>query len=202
MVPEGEIRVEDIVSRSRFITSLAPASTREQALDFIDRIKDEFADATHNCWAYLVGPPGTTACVGASDDGEPHNTAGRPILSMLEHSGVGDVAVVVTRYFGGVKLGKGGLIRAYGGGAKRALEQVERIEKVALVRAFLSLDYTFSSALKRAYDDYGIELTSEDYTDKVMHFISLPADELDKFSRYVFNLTNGRVEVKLVEEND
>ena len=150
-VPADFVRVEDVISRSRFITTLVMADTRESALSFVDAVKDEFSDATHNCWAYLVGPPGTMGCVGVSDDGEPHGTAGKPMLNVLLHSGLGDVAVVVTRYYGGTKLGRGGLVRAYSGGVKRAVEQCERAQKVAWVRAVLTLDYTYGAPLKQVY---------------------------------------------------
>ena len=111
LVPDlapGEIhRVEDVIRRSRFIATFARASSTEEARDFLERIRAEHAQATHNCWAYVAGEPGSTAQVGASDDGEPKGTAGRPMLTALLHSGVGEVAVVVTRYFGGILLGTG-----------------------------------------------------------------------------------------------
>ena len=120
-VPAAVHRVEQEISRSRFITTVARASTIDEATDFIRRVGAEFADATHNCWAYVIGPPGDTARIGMSDAGEPHGTAGRPMLSALLYSGVGDVVAVVTRYYGGTKLGTGGLVRAYGGGVQQAL---------------------------------------------------------------------------------
>ena len=110
-IPAGEIRVEEEIKHSRFITSLAPAQSAEAARAFIERVRAEFPDATHNCWAYAAGPPGSTLHTGMSDDGEPGGNAGRPMLTVLRNSGAGDVAAVVTRYFGGVKLGRGGLAR-------------------------------------------------------------------------------------------
>jgi hypothetical protein len=107
-VPAGEHRARDEISRSRFVTTLAPAPSLAEAHAFVARVRAEFPDATHNCWAFVVGPPGSTGRVGLSDAGEPHGTAGRPMLTALLHSGVGDVAAVVTRYYGGTKLGTGG----------------------------------------------------------------------------------------------
>ena len=104
-IPASLHRVEQEIERSRFITTVAPAPTVEEAKAFIARIREEFPDANHNCWAYVVGPPGSTGMAGMSDDGEPHGTAGRPMLTALLHGNVGDVAVVVTRYFGGTLLG-------------------------------------------------------------------------------------------------
>ena len=122
LAPEDLHRCEEIVRRSRFIVSLAHTPTPEAAKSFIERIKQEFPDATHNCWAYAAGAPGQTSKVGYSDDGEPHGTAGRPMLTMLLHGGVGELSAVVPRYFGGIKLGTGGLVRAYQGMVKLGLE--------------------------------------------------------------------------------
>ena len=131
-VPAGQHRVAEKISRSRFITTIAPADSIDAATAFVDGVRRELADATHYCWAYVVGPPGDTGRVGMSDDGEPHGTAGRPMLTVLLHSGVGDVAVVVTRYYGGTKLGTGGLVRAYSGGVQKALATMPRGEHVEL----------------------------------------------------------------------
>lgn len=112
----GEIhRAEETIHRSRFIVTMARVSSPEEAKAFIDSIRAEHDQATHNCWAYVAGEPGSTAQIGASDDGEPKGTAGRPMLTVLLHCGVGEIAAVVTRYFGGILLGTGGLVRAYQG---------------------------------------------------------------------------------------
>lgn len=122
LAPGAFHRAEETVRRSRFIVTMARVSSPEEAKAFIDRIREEHAGATHNCWAYNAGAPGDTAQVGASDDGEPKGTAGRPMLTALLHSDVGEVAAVVTRYFGGILLGTGGLVRAYQGSVKLGLE--------------------------------------------------------------------------------
>ena len=148
-VPAEVHRVEEEIQRSRFITTVAPADSIAVATAFIDQMRAAYADATHNCWAYLVGPPASSARVGMSDDGEPHGTAGRPMLNVLSHSGVGDIAAVVTRYYGGTKLGKGGLVRAYSGGVKLALASLPLLERVARRRVRLLLDYTAVTLLRR-----------------------------------------------------
>ena len=148
-VPAGTHRVADEIRRSRFITTLARAASVAEAQLFIQQVRDEFPDATHHCWAYVVGPPGTTAQIGMSDDGEPHGTAGRPMLNALLHADVGDVAAVVTRYYGGTNLGTGGLVRAYGGGVIRALETLPRIERIAFVAVSVALDYARVSAFEQ-----------------------------------------------------
>ncbi|HSR43143.1 MAG TPA: YigZ family protein, partial [Longimicrobiales bacterium] len=115
-MPARVHRVEEVVRRSRFVTTLARAPDAEAAAAFVQRIRDEMPDATHHCWAFVAGPPGNTRAMGMSDDGEPHGTAGRPMLTALLHGGVGEVVAVVARWFGGTKLGTGGLARAYAGG--------------------------------------------------------------------------------------
>ena len=138
LAPEDLHRCEEIVRRSRFIVSLAHTPTPEAAKAFIERIKQEFPDATHNCWAYAAGAPGQTSKVGYSDDGEPHGTAGRPMLTMLLHGGVGELSAVVTRYFGGIKLGTGGLVRAYQGMVKLGLETLPTREHMIPARVEVS----------------------------------------------------------------
>ena len=108
-IPAGVHRVEETIQRSRFITTVSHAPGPTDAHEFVKQRRDEFPDATHNCWAFAAGPPGSTSHVGLSDDGEPHNTAGKPMLNTLLHSGVGEIVAVCTRYYGGVKLGTGGL---------------------------------------------------------------------------------------------
>jgi uncharacterized YigZ family protein len=125
IVPGGEARVEQRAGNSRFIATAGPAFTVDEARTFIARIRAEFADATHNVPAYVIGH-GQTTVAHCHDDGEPAGTAGRPILAVLQGSGLGDGVVVVTRYFGGTKLGTGGLVRAYGDAAKAALAALPR----------------------------------------------------------------------------
>src|SRR5215211_3434247 len=148
-IPAAEHRVETVVQRSRFVATLGPAATVEEAQAFVRRVAAEFADATHNCWAYVVGPPGSTARIGMSDAGEPHGTAGRPMLTALLHGGLGDVAAVVTRFYGGTKLGTGGLVRAYGGCVQQALASAPRAEKVELTRARVTVEHASVAALQR-----------------------------------------------------
>ena len=139
----GEIhREEEVIRRSRFIVSMARVQGPDQAKAFIERIRAEHPDATHNCWAFQAGPAGSTAFAGCSDDGEPKGTAGRPMLTVLLHCGVGEIAAVVTRYFGGTLLGTGGLVHAricvemepryY----EHAASVIKRCEGTVLERAF------------------------------------------------------------------
>ena len=129
-VPAATVEAEEVIRRSRFRTSLGRAGSRAEAERFVRAVRDRFPDATHHCWAFNARAPGSTAVIGMSDDGEPRGTAGRPMLATLLGSGVGEVAAVCARYYGGVKLGTGGLARAYAGGVKRALEACPTVLKV------------------------------------------------------------------------
>ena len=166
-IPAGISRYEEEIERSRFIATLAHAGTAHTAKSFVDRIRAEFPDASHNCWAYLIGPPGTTGTVGMSDDGEPRGTAGRPMLTTLQHSGVGDVAVVVTRYFGGRKLGRGGLVRAYSGGVKGVLGNADLAERVDCRTLRVIIDYSVVTAFKRMLQRYEADVEDESFAGKV-----------------------------------
>lgn len=195
-IPAGPHRVEQTVRRSRFITTLGPAPTPDGAHAFIDAIRTEFPDATHNCWAFAAGPPGETAAVGMSDDGEPHGTAGRPMLEALLHSGVGEVAAVVTRYYGGVKLGKGGVQRAYAGGVKLALESLPRSERVERVVRVVTLEYTALDPFRRAAADLDVEIRAESFTDDVRVEVAVPAASVDRFIAAIAELTAGKGRVR------
>lgn len=195
-IPAGVHRVEEIINRSRFITTIGHAPTVEAARAFIAHVCEEFADATHNCWAYVVGPPGSTAQVGMSDDGEPHGTAGRPMLTVLLHSGVGEIVAVVTRYYGGIKLGKGGLVRAYSGGVKLALETLPLVEKVPRRRLVLTFDYSFLTPVQRLLPSFEADVREETYTEHVCLALDVPEEHADTFIEAVRELTHGRLRVE------
>ncbi|MCJ7700323.1 MAG: YigZ family protein, partial [Anaerolineales bacterium] len=139
-IPAQEIRHEIVVVNSRFIATLAPVFDVDQAKSFITRVKSEFTDASHNVPAFVVGH-GASIIAHCSDDGEPAGTAGRPTLAVLQGSGMGDAAVVVTRYFGGTKLGKGGLVRAYGDAVRQVLKIAPLAKKVPTQTLMFALPY-------------------------------------------------------------
>ena len=197
-IPAATCRVEDEIKRSRFITTLTHTSAREEALIFIDQIRAEFPDASHNCWAFLIGPPGTTGNVGMSDDGEPHGTAGRPMLTVLTHSGLGDVVVVVTRYFGGTKLGKGGLVRAYSGGVQHALEKVQCTERVTRVAVLATIGYASYKSFKRLLPDFEVRVVAEDFGTDIICELAMPEEQVGPFKQAVGDLTRGQAQVEEV----
>jgi uncharacterized YigZ family protein len=183
--------VEESIRRSRFLTTIGPAPDEASARSFIEAIRREFPDATHNCWAFMAGPPGSTARVGMSDDGEPHGTAGRPILQTLLHSGLGEVVAVVTRYYGGVKLGTGGLGRAYAGGVKLALESLPTEERVARVPVVLAVGYGAAEGARRLLIELEGRILEEHWADGARFQAEIPEVALAELERRLADLTSG-----------
>jgi len=198
-VPKSDHRVEQSIQRSRFIATVGRASTTDDAVDFVRRVSAEFADATHNCWAYVVGRPGSTDRVGLSDDGEPHGTAGRPMLTVLSHSGVGDVVAVVTRYYGGTKLGTGGLVRAYGGTLQLALSALPTEEKVSQVLLKVVVDYAHVSALQSLLPQFEAETADQEFAVKVTATLRMPEHHISAFRAALGDATRGQARVDTVD---
>lgn len=196
----AQYRVEDVIKKSQFIVTLAHAPSVEEAKAFVSSVKAEFPDATHNCWAYQAGPPGTTAKVGMSDDGEPHGTAGKPMLNVLLHADVGEIAAVVTRYFGGTKLGTGGLVRAYSGMVKLGLETLPVREKITPVRMDVVIDYSSVTLFKRMLPDYEIKVLEEKFGADAAFVVEMPKEHAETFSAAVVELTNGNALIDVIEE--
>lgn len=201
-IPAQTHRTDEEILRSRFITTVAYTPTVEAAREFIASVSTEFANASHNCWAYVVGAPGSTAQIGLSDDGEPHGTAGRPMLTVLLHSNIGDICAVVTRYFGGTLLGKGGLVKAYGGGVQLALASLPVVERIPKAELTLVFDYTHVTPLQRLLPTFEAQLLNEEYGADVTYHLSLPAEQLPPFTDAFTTLTNGQalLEVTRVEQ--
>ncbi len=189
-----------MISRSRFIATLAPAPDEARVVAFLAAVRGEFPDATHNCFAYVVGPPGSTRQVGMSDDGEPHGTAGRPMLHTLLHSGIGDVAAVVTRYYGGTKLGKGGLGRAYSGGVQEALASLPTVVRVFRIGVVIEVAYAHLDPLKRLLEQLEAEVEKEGYGETVILEIQLPEAHLDALAQQVADLSAGRARLRNPEK--
>ena len=192
-IPVKLYRTEETIKRSRFIATVAHASSEEDAKALISSIKNEFPDATHNCWAYVSGPPGDTARIGMSDDGEPHGTAGKPILTVLLHSEIGEIVAVVTRYFGGTKLGTGGLVRAYSGSVKNALAGLPVKEKRDVINLTAILDYSKIIAVKQMIESFDSVIIEEKYAADVSFKIEVPKNNKDSFIRAVTDLTGGEI---------
>jgi uncharacterized YigZ family protein len=197
LIPAQMHRVEEEIKRSRFITTLGYAPTVAAARSLIASVSAEYADASHNCWAYLIGPPGATGQVGLSDAGEPHGTAGRPMLTVLLHSGIGDICAVVTRYFGGTLLGKGGLVKAYSGGVQLALQTLPTVERVPRVEMIVVVEYAIVTPLKRLLPLFEAEILDEIYAADVTFHIRLPAAHVAAFTSQLTDLSNGQLLIEM-----
>ena len=188
------------MSRSRFVTTLERAPSREAAHEVVARIRVELADATHHCWAFVAGPPGDTAHVGLSDAGEPKGTAGRPMLTALLHSGVGEVVAVCARWFGGTKLGTGGLARAYAGGVTHALAGLPTELRVKRRRLAIVIGYGQVEAVRQALAEVGGVLEGESYGEDVRYRVAVPEGALERFEARLADATAGRARVERAEE--
>ncbi len=197
LVPARETRIEIRVSNSRFIATAAPVFSTDEAKAFTARIKAEFADATHNVAAYLVGH-GASVTAHSHDDGEPSGTAGRPALAVLQGSGLGDIAVVITRYFGGTKLGTGGLVRAYGDAVREVLAILPLAEKVPTHRVAVTLPYALYERVRLAVDGCDGQIIDEDFAAEVTLTARFAEVQVAGFLRTVQELSGGSVEPRLM----
>jgi uncharacterized YigZ family protein len=179
-------RHSEDVKKSRFLAQAAPVQTAEQALAFVRQVSDPAA--THNCWAYRIGQD-----YRFNDDGEPGGTAGRPILQAIEGQGIDRAVVVVTRWFGGIKLGAGGLVRAYGGTAAECLRRAERVPIVTMARLGLACDFAELALLKARLRELDAEVLDERFgADGVALEIQLPEQRVDEAQARITDISRGR----------
>lgn len=195
-IPTGPARTESMARNSRFIATIDHTPTVDAAKALVVSVRAAFPDATHHVHGYVVGY-GASVMEGMSDDGEPSGTAGRPVLAVVRGSGLGDLCVVVTRYFGGTLLGTGGLVKAYGDAAKSVLAVVGRVEKIEQISVALTVPYSaYDSAKLWIAAHHGV-VNDETFAADVRLALTLPVDDLAAFRATVQDRTNGQV---LVEE--
>ena len=188
LIKAGTGEIEE--KKSRFIAHLQSVESVEDAEAFIAKIKKEYWDARHNCYAFVIGKDGgVTRC---SDDGEPSQTAGRPMLDVLLRSEIKDICVVVTRYFGGTLLGTGGLVRAYSAAVTEALDNSEIGELIDGIMLTIESDYTLLSKLEYYLNENDIQIASQDYADKVMLTIKFDSSRLERIKSDLTNLSGGK----------
>lgn len=187
---------EFIERKSRFIGAITPITTEEEALAFIDEKKTEHWQATHNCWAYIVRDTGVMRY---SDDGEPQGTAGIPILEILKKEEIFDACVVVTRYYGGIQLGAGGLVRAYSQGAKVALDAGGRVTMAPCKILTMTLPYPLYDRALSAFEDFTLTVQETEFTEDVAITLELLAEEQERFSAMITELTAGEVTPKEID---
>ena len=186
-------RHNEEIRKSRFLAQAAPVETPPQALAYVQQISD--VTATHNCWAYRIGQD-----YRFNDDGEPGGTAGRPILQALEGQGVDRVVVVVTRWYGGIKLGAGGLARAYGGTAAECLRLAERVPLVVMARLGVRCDFAELARMKARLREIGAVIEQENFdATGVSLQIRIPQDQVIEAKTRIVDITRGRSEAYLLE---
>lgn len=188
-------RGEEKVKGSRFIATAVSVNSEEDAAKFINEIRKEFHDATHNCWAWRVGL-GKGSKYRYNDDGEPSGTAGHPIFRAIESTGYSNICMVVTRYFGGTKLGTGGLTRAYGQTALNLLRSSESIKKFPTQNIEFALDFDFANIGHHIINSFSAELEDSQYGEKILFKVNIRASKLDDFKNKLIEATNGQVEFR------
>ncbi|NGQ95592.1 YigZ family protein [Brevibacillus sp. SYP-B805] len=189
----GYGEAEIVIERSRFIGYAQRVTTEEEAAAFIAAIKKKHWDATHNCSAFVIGEHDQIQR--SSDDGEPSGTAGKPILECIKKNGCKDTAVVVTRYFGGIKLGAGGLVRAYTAGTVAALKAAGIVAHVLHQAIAVSVDYTWWGKVENELRIGRQRVVDTVFTDKVTVHVLIPAGEEEAFVAGMVDLTNGQAEI-------
>lgn len=193
-VPKAMAVFEEEIKKSVFITYLARTSSIDEAKAFVAEIKAKHSDARHNCWGFVAGRPEDSMKWGFSDDGEPSGTAGKPILAQLSGCGIGEITAVVTRYSGGIKLGTGGLVKAYGGGVQQALKLIETEEKRITAHVILHCDYNLVSLVETLLHQYEGQQVSADYSDKVVMTLELEKRVITEFKTAVINKSGAKIE--------
>lgn len=178
------------IRKSKFVANAANVASEEAALEFLERIGD--GSASHNCWAWRMGQR-----YRFSDDGEPAGTAGKPILQAIDGQSIDNAIVVVTRWFGGIKLGAGGLMRAYGGCAAECLRQAAKAELVESVRVEFAMEFASLARLRARLREFGAELEAEEFRDAgALLRLSLPQAKLSELRNFLADLSRGRVELR------
>ena len=200
-IPLNEIRRDQVVVHSRFIATLAPVFSTEEARAFIMRIKKEFSDASHNVPAYIIGG-GNTVTEYFSDDGEPSGTAGKPTLTVLRGSGLGDVAVVVTRYFGGTLLGTGGLVKAYTESTQLVVNAVGRGRRVPVHVTMLAIPYNLLERVRLLVTRQNGEVLGEDYAADITMTLQFPIDSFDAFQNELREMSGGKLKAEVIESTE
>ena len=194
-VPSSTQRFELEVKRSKFITTVSHIKDRGDAKILIDRIKNEFPAANHHCWAYIAGAPDNGSQYNQSDDGEPRGSAGKPMLNVLLHSGLGNIAVVVSRYFGGIKLGTGGLARAYTQSVGESLASLNTRQQQITENLNIGFPYTLQGRIDYYLAEEKIEINTKLFDAKIGYSLSVPASRLNHIKAKLVDLTQGQLSI-------
>jgi len=197
-VPSKTITVEQDIKRSRFISTAGRAGNKKSAKEFINSVSEKYSDATHNCYAFVAGNPFSTTEIGFGDDREVSGTAGKPMLSVLQHKKIGEIVVVVSRYFGGTKLGTGGLVRAYSSSVQQALEKLPLEYCVAVKSVQISFDYQYENSVRQILNKFHVHIKDSAYSDNVVMKIGVAIDRFEELNIELQNSTSGKVAIKKI----
>ncbi|MEC5320883.1 IMPACT family protein [Brenneria populi subsp. brevivirga] len=197
-VPAAPVSVSEEIKKSRFITLLAPTNGIDAAKDFVQQTKKQHPAARHHCWAYVAGAPDDSRQLGFSDDGEPSGTAGKPMLAQLMGSGIGEITAVVVRYYGGIELGTGGLVKAYGGGVQQALKAISLREKVLQKEYGLRCDYALLPQVESLICHLGGRILRCDYGAEVTISLSIPLRGVDEAAVRLRDISRGSLQLSPV----
>ncbi|EFV35596.1 hypothetical protein HMPREF0432_00903 [Gemella morbillorum M424] len=189
---------EFVEKKSTFITHLIRVTSEEEAREFIQKMKKKHYDATHVCSCYVVGD--NNEITRANDDGEPSGTAGAPMLDVLVKNEIKNVCATVIRYFGGTKLGTGGLVRSYGGGVINALKNATLVERKDALEIRLELDYSLNGKIEYEIEKTNFIVNNLEYTDKIIYTIYVMEEDYDSFQSWIANLTNGQFKILSTHE--
>ena len=201
LVPLTEIRREQTVVNSRFIATLAPAFSIDEARAFMKRIRAEFSDASHNVPVYIIGG-GNTVTEYFSDDGEPSGTSGKPALTVLRGSGLGDAVLVITRYFGGTLLGTGGLVKAYTEAAQSVVNVVERGQRVPVHVAMAAIPYNLLERVRILTTKNHGKILGEDYSGDITLTLQFPVENFEVFQEDMRELSAGKIQAEVIETRE
>ncbi|WP_218689947.1 YigZ family protein [Psychrobacter sp. BF1] len=167
------------IKKSEFITYAYPVTSREQAMFHVEQMREQYADARHHCWAYIIGDPDNTTSAGFDDDGEPSGTAGRPILNVLQHKSIGNIIVIVVRYFGGIKLGAGGLTRAYAGSAQAAVDAMQLCPYVPMTQLQILAQFATEGQCRYIVESLNGTIDSVDYSKEVRLSVTIAEADIE-----------------------
>jgi len=182
---------EETIKKSRFITLLAHTEGAEAARAFVQQVKSEHPTARHHCWAWVAGAPNDSQQLGFSDDGEPSGTAGKPMLAQLMGADIGEITAVVVRYYGGIMLGTGGLVKAYGGGVQQGLKLLPRQRKVPMKLFALQCDYPQLSDIERLVQRFDGKVTDSQFQDRIALTLAIPYGQIDGFKKNLSDFSRG-----------
>lgn len=200
-IPKNSIFYQKTVKKSRFIVNISHTPDVISAKEFIAEVKIKYSDAAHNCWSFIAGPPTDTQVLGFSDNGEPNGTAGKPIFNVLLGSGIGEITAVVTRYYGGIKLGTGGLARAYGGIVKEALIDLKLSEKIQVLSLNGISKYSEQNAIEKVLDGYNVLNLEKEFSDIVSWKFLMDIRQANLAILEITDKTNGNVLFKISEKS-